>query len=103
PLAAHGGRIAVIGGHADVGVLSGAGSSQVIPPGSVTFPKLKGAPAWGGGQVFHPSAPLAAIRARAGEGQVSFTDGADPAAAAAAARAADVAVVFATQWSSEGM
>jgi len=103
PLAAHGGRIAVIGGHADVGVISGAGSSQVIPPGSVTFPKLKGAPAWGGGQVFHSSPPLAAIRARAGAGKVSFTDGVDLAAAAAAARAADVAVVFATQWSSEGM
>jgi beta-glucosidase len=34
---------------------------------------------------------------------VSFVDGTDPAAAASAARAADVAIVFATQWSSESI
>ena len=96
-------RIAVIGGHADVGVISGGGSSQVIPLGSVAFPKPKGAPQWGGGQVYHPSAPLAAIKARAPGAVVTFNDGSDPAAAAALAKAADVVVVFATQWSTEGM
>jgi beta-glucosidase len=96
-------RIAVIGGHADIGVVSGGGSSQVIPLGSVAFPKPKGAPQWGGGQVYHPSAPLAAIKVRASGAMVSFDDGADVAAAVAAARDADVAVVFATQWSTEGM
>lgn len=95
--------IAVIGGHADVGVISGGGSSQVIPLGSISFPKPKGAPTWGGGEVYHPSAPLAAIRARAAGAQVTFNDGADPAAAAALARSADVVVLFATQWSTEGM
>jgi beta-glucosidase len=103
PLAKAARKIAVIGGHADVGVISGGGSSQVIPLGSVTFPKPKGAPQWGGGQVYHPSAPLAAIKARAPGAEVSFNDGADPAAAAALARSADVVVVFATQWSTEGM
>jgi len=103
PLAKTARRIAVIGGHADVGVISGGGSSQVIPLGSKSFPKPKGAPQWGGGQVYHPSAPLAAIRALAPGAEVSFSDGADPAAAAALARSADVAVVFATQWSTEGM
>jgi beta-glucosidase len=103
PLAGTVKRIAVIGGHADVGVISGGGSSQVIPLGSKTFPKPRGAPQWGGGEVYHPSAPLAAIGARAPAAQVSFNDGADPAAAAALARSADVVVVFATQWSSEGM
>jgi beta-glucosidase len=34
---------------------------------------------------------------------ISFVDGADPAAAAAAARQADVAIVFGTQWSSESI
>lgn len=92
--------LAVIGGHADVGVLSGGGSSQVEPIGSTRFSAPKGAPSWGGGQVYHPSAPLAALRARGG--RVTFDPGTDPAAAAAAARSGDVAVVFATQWTTEG-
>jgi beta-glucosidase len=103
PLAAGVRRIAVIGGHADIGVLSGGGSSQVIPLGSVSFPPPKGAPVWGGGMVYHPSSPLKAIRARASRAEVVYADGADPAAAAAAARRADVAIVFATQWASEAM
>ena len=102
PLAAGARRIAVIGGHADVGVISGGGSSQVIPKGSFKLPPPKGSPAWGGGVVYHPSAPLKAIKARA-KGEVSYADGADPAAAAALAKGADVAVVFATQWNSEGV
>ena len=103
PLMGQARRIAVIGGHADLGVISGGGSSQVIPLGSKSFPKPKGAPQWGGGQVYYPSAPLAAIKARAPNAEVTFNDGADPAAAAALAKSADVAVVFATQWSTEGM
>jgi beta-glucosidase len=103
PLMAGAKRIAVIGGHADIGVISGGGSSQVIPPGSKTFPKPKGAPQWGGGQVYYPSSPLAAIKARAPSATVTFNDGEDPAAAAALAKASDVVVVFATQWSTEGM
>ena len=102
PLAGGAGKIAVIGGHADVGVISGGGSSQVIPVGSVRFPSPKGAPSWGGGIIYHPSAPLKAIRARS-RGEVAFADGSDPAAAAALAKGADVAVVFATQWSTEAM
>ena len=102
PLAARAGKIALIGGHADVGVLSGGGSSQVIPKGSFKIPPPKGAPAWGGGIVYHPSAPLAAIKARA-KGEVAYADGSDPAAAAALAKGADVAIVFATQWNSEGV
>ena len=102
PLAGGARRIAVIGGHADIGVISGGGSSQVIPVGSVRFPAPKGAPAWGGGIVYHPSSPLKAIRARA-KGEVAYADGTDPAAAAALAKGADVAIVFATQWSTEAM
>ncbi len=100
PLAKSARRIAVIGGHADVGVLSGGGSSQVVPKGSVSFPAPKRAPSWGSGQTYHPSPPLAAIRARGAE--VSFDPGTDPVAAAAVARSADVAIVFATQWTTEG-
>ncbi|MGZ6038808.1 MAG: beta-glucosidase [Phenylobacterium sp.] len=96
-------KIAVIGGHADVGVISGGGSSQVIPLGSTTFPKPKGAPQWGGGQIYTPGAPLKAIAAHAPGAQMAFNDGSDPSAAAALAKASDVVVVFATQWSTEGM
>jgi len=101
PLAAHSGRIAVIGGHADVGVISGGGSSQVIPLGSARLPAPKGAPFWTGGVIYHPPSPLKAIRDRAG-GEVSFSEGRDPAAAAALAKSADVAIVFAEQWATEG-
>jgi beta-glucosidase len=102
PLAAKAGRIAVIGGHADIGVLSGGGSSQVMPLGSVVLPAPKGAPGWTRGEVYHPSSPLKAIKARSG-GEVAFADGADQAAAAALAKGADVAIIFATQWSTEAM
>ena len=102
PLAASARRIAVIGGHADVGVLSGGGSSQVIPRGSTVMPPPAGAPTWVEGTVYHPSAPLPAIKARA-KGEVSFQSGQDIAAAVAAAKAADVAVVFVEQWASEAI
>jgi beta-glucosidase len=103
PLAAKAQKIVVIGGHADVGVMSGGGSSQVIPLGSVKLPPPKGAPFWSAGVVYHPYAPLKAIMARAHGGAVTYVDGSDPAAAAAAAKDADVVVVFATQWASEAM
>jgi beta-glucosidase len=96
-------RIAVIGGHADIGVLSGGGSSQVIPQGSVRFPAPKGAPGWGGGLAYHPYPPLTAIKARAKGAEVTYADGTDAAAAAAAAKGADVVIVFAVQWATEGM
>lgn len=103
PLAAEARSIAVIGGHADVGVMSGGGSSQVIPRGSLIFPAPKDAPSWGQGEIFHPNAPLAAIKAHAAKTSVTYSDGNDIAAAAASASRADVAIVFATQWATEGM
>jgi beta-glucosidase len=51
--------------------------------------------------VFDPSPPLAAILARAGAEHVSWVDGADVAAAAQAAKAADLVIVFGTQWTAE--
>ncbi|MBS0333170.1 MAG: glycoside hydrolase family 3 C-terminal domain-containing protein, partial [Proteobacteria bacterium] len=102
PLAANARRIAVIGGHADVGVLSGGGSSQVIPLGSTRLPAPPNSPEWLQGVIYHPSAPLAAIRAHANGAQVNFQSGEDVAAAVAQAKAADVAVVFAEQWTTEG-
>jgi beta-glucosidase len=95
--------IAVIGAHADVGMISGGGSAQVDPPGgnAIAAPG-KGATHWGE-EIWFPTSPLKAIQARAPKAVVNYDSGTDPAAAAAAAKSADVAVVFAYQWESEGM
>ncbi|TDN68271.1 glycoside hydrolase family 3 C-terminal domain-containing protein [Paraburkholderia sp. BL10I2N1] len=99
PLAA-GHTIAVIGSHADVGVLSGGGSSQVWPVGGPAVGQ--GGYSFPNPVIYDPSSPLKAIGAKAGsETKVSYDDGADPARAAELAKSADVAIVFAHQWSAE--
>lgn len=94
-------RIAVIGGHADAGVLSGGGSAQVRPVGQALAIAL-------GGEdspiaFYDRSPPLSAIRALASHSAVSFDNGRYPSEAAALAKRVDVAVVFATEWISEGI
>jgi len=103
PLARSARRIVVIGGHADVGVLSGGGSSQVRSVGGapVEIPLKDGPAASFVRRTWHASSPLAAIRALAPRAKVEFVDGSDPAAAAQAAKGADMAIVFATQWTTE--
>ncbi len=94
--------IAVIGGHADKGVMGGGGSSMVgvTAAGGNAVPGL--APTtWPGPVMFHPSSPLAALRAALPGIRIDFADGSDPTRAAALARDADLALVFATQWSAE--
>lgn len=97
--------IVVIGAHADVGVLSGGGSSQVYahgaPVNGLVVPDEygKGFP---GPKVYHPSSPLAALRART-NATITYVDGKNAAAAAAAARKADMAIVFAEQWTGESI
>jgi beta-glucosidase len=92
--------IAIIGGHADVGVLSGGGSSQVYPVGGNAVPGLE-PKVWPGPVVYHPSSPLRSIKALAPDAKVVYDDGTDPARAARVAAQADVALVFATQWIGE--
>ncbi|HVY84762.1 MAG TPA: glycoside hydrolase family 3 protein, partial [Caulobacterales bacterium] len=92
--------IVVIGGHADAGVLTGGGSSQVYPRGGNAAPGVQPT-SWPGPVIFNPSSPLAAIRAHAPNARVTFDPGADLQAAAQAARSAQVAIVFVTQWTSE--
>jgi len=98
--------IAVIGSHADVGVISGGGSAQVDPPGGnavIAAPAVAGRGGRGGrGPVYYPSSPLQAIRAKASQAKVEYDSGGDPAAAAALAKRSDVAIVFVTQPASEG-
>jgi len=95
--------IAVIGAHSDVGMISGGGSAQVDPiGGNAVKPAGQGATHWQD-QIWFPTSPLKAIQARAPHAAVTYNSGADPAAAAAVAKTADVAIVFAYEWESEGM
>jgi beta-glucosidase len=95
--------IAVIGPHADVGMISGGGSAQVDPPGgNAILPPGKGQTRWLE-PVWFPTSPLKSIRAKAAGAKVEFDSGADPATAAALAKSADVAIIFAFQWESEDM
>jgi beta-glucosidase len=100
PLAKSVRTIAVIGGHADAGVLAGGGSSLVYPAGGNAVKGLK-PDTWPGPMVYHPSSPLRAIQAQAPGANVVFDDGSDPARAARVASQADVVLVFATQWLGE--
>jgi beta-glucosidase len=105
PLARTARRIAVIGGYADSGVLSGAGSSQVQGAGgpAVAIPLGGTSPfALFLSQSYHRSAPLAALKAMAPQADVRYRNGRYVSEAVAQARQADVAIVFATQWASEG-
>jgi len=101
--------VAVIGSHADVGVISGGGSAQVDPPGGNAVVTRQGNQAgseaeaiFGSSAVWYPSSPLKAIRAKVPAAKVEYNDGADVPAAATLARNADVAIVFVNQPSSEG-
>jgi beta-glucosidase len=105
PLAANARKIAVIGGRADTGVLSGAGSSQVHSgEGPALYIPLGGSGPFAGliGEAYHRSNPLAAIKARAPQAVVKYRSGQYLTDAVTAAKSADVAIVFATQWQSEG-
>ncbi|NIJ31851.1 beta-glucosidase [Sphingomonas oligoaromativorans] len=102
PLAGSARKIAVIGGHADVGVLSGGGSAQVYSPGGNAVRGL-GPKAWPGPIVYDKSSPVEALKAERPGAAISYNAGTDPAAAAAAAKGADVAIVFVTQWTAESL
>jgi beta-glucosidase len=95
-----GGSVAVIGGHADVGVLTGGGSGQVDPPGGNAAKPTQGAFSRG---IWYPSSPLRALEAAAPGTHFLFDDGTDAARAAQAAASADIAIVFASQHASEGI
>ena len=103
PVARTAKKVLLVGGNADVGVLSGGGSSQVRSVGGapVEMPL-----AWGGSAGFarvtyHASSPLQALRKALPGAQVSWTDGRSLTDTLAAAKAADLVIVFATQWTTE--
>jgi len=103
PLARTAKRIVVIGGNADVGVLSGGGSSQVRSVGGapVEIPLAYGGSASFARITYHASSPLLALRKALPDAQVTWVDGRNLNATVDAAKAADLAIVFATQWTTE--
>jgi beta-glucosidase len=104
PLTADIKRIAVIGGQAQVGVLSGGGSSQVTPSHGAFRVPIGG----NGGMAhyrdalyFAPS-PVLTLRKALPEAAVRYDSGAFPEDAAALAAKSDVALVFVTRHEMEG-
>jgi beta-glucosidase len=91
-------RMLVVGAHADRGVPSGGGSSQVVPHGGIAWTEPRGR---NRAIIFHPGSPLDALRGQFPTARVDYDDGCVPARAAAAARRADAVILFAYQWMTE--
>jgi beta-glucosidase len=100
PLPADTRRLLVIGAHADRGVPSGGGSSQVIPRGGIAAKEQIGA---NSALIFDPDSPLDAIRLQFPHARVDFDDGSVPARAAEAAGKADAVIVFVDQYMTESV
>lgn len=102
PLAKTAKRVAVIGGYANGGVMSGGGSSQVQPPrgpGGIIPTSVDN----GRSAMLHPDPPLAAIKAKLGaDAKVVFDDGRYIDQAVQVASKADVVILLATQFTAEG-
>lgn len=103
PLGAGVQSIAVIGSHADSGVLSGGGSAQVTPVGGPALTEGYPCPPCWSRVVWDPSPPLKAIEAMVPSAKVQYDPGTDASSAAALAASSQVAIVFVSQWESEGM
>jgi len=105
PLAASAKRIAVIGGQANVGVLTGGGSALVTPPGGFAL-----SVPYGGGQGlealrvarFLPSSPLDELRKALPAAKIIYDPGLSANDAARQARDAEVAIVFVSRLELEG-
>jgi beta-glucosidase len=101
PLAASVRTIAIIGGHANVGVMSGGGSAQVYPVGLSPVPN-EGPAFFPGPMVYHRSSPMQELASRT-KAKVTYADGKDVKAAAKLAAASDIVIVFGNQWTAESI
>ena len=79
PLSAETRKLVVIGAHADRGVPSGGGSSQVVPRGGIAIKQPVGK---NRAMIFDPAAPLEAIRRQFPRAEVDYDDGSIPERAA---------------------
>jgi beta-glucosidase len=98
PLSADTHRLLVIGAHADRGVPSGGGSSQVIPRGGIAATEQIDD---NRAMMFDPGSPLEAIRRQFPHARVDFDDGSAPARAAEAAAKADAVILLVDQYMTE--
>lgn len=97
--------IAMIGGHAQVGVPTGTGSSAVVPPGGYAEVIRVGGPGImgvGRNLFLLPSSPVDELRKLVPDAQIEFDPGMTPAEAAMMARHCDLAIVFAIRVEGEG-
>lgn len=104
PLPARKQHIAVIGGLAQLGVLTGGGSSMVTPPGgfAATIPLGgEGNMAAVRNMSFFPSAPLSELKKLMPQATFTYNSGEFPVEAAALAKRSDLAIVFAIRHESE--
>jgi beta-glucosidase len=106
PLARTAQRILVVGGNANIGVLSGGGSSQVHAQGGpvAAVPMVRNDAQFANflTQQYQGNPPLDAISKAAPQASVTFRNGAYVSEAVEQAKHADMVIVFATSWSTEG-
>jgi beta-glucosidase len=98
-------KIAVIGGHAQVGVPTGCGSSAVLPPGGYAeVIKIGGPGIMGVGRnlFLFPSSPVAELKKLLPNAEIEFDPGMSPAESALMARRSDVVIAFGIKIDSEG-
>jgi beta-glucosidase len=98
-------KIAVIGGHAQVGVPTGCGSSAVLPPGGYAeVIKIGGPGIMGVGRnlFLYPSSPVAELKKLLPNAEIEFDPGMSPAESALMARRSDVVIAFGIKIDSEG-
>ncbi|WP_154654829.1 beta-glucosidase family protein [Solimonas variicoloris] len=97
--------ILIVGGYAIAGVMSGGGSSQVTPvggPAAVIPTDVHHLAKLPLGQILVPSSPVQALKAALPSATIAYDAGYDVAVAAARAARADLAIVFASKWETEG-
>lgn len=98
-------KIAVIGGHAQEGIIAGTGSGAVNPVGGYAgVVRIGGAGIMGGGRnmfLFAPS-PLAELTKSLPDAQFDFDPGYTPTEAALTAKRADVVIAFGIRVEGEG-
>jgi beta-glucosidase len=90
-------KIAVIGGYAQLGVVSGTGSGAVYPNGGYAAEIAIGGPGTLGASrnlILMPSSPLTELRKLRPEAKIDFDPGQTPAEAALLAKRSDVVIAF---------
>lgn len=98
-------KVAVIGGHAHLGVPTGTGSGAVLPVGGyAAVINIGGTGVMGGGRSLFllPSSPLAELKKLLPKAKFEYDPGQTPAEAALLARRSDVVIAFGIRVEGEG-